>query len=436
MADGEYRTQSLVVASRGVVVALRAGRREHRLEGRARWTLGSSAHCDIAVDDPYVSAVHCTLVRRDDGILVVRDDGSRNGTRIDGNAIEIAELRVGSYLTVGRTTLIAAARGGKAHTRAIEALRGGDPALRATIATALRAGPTDCNVLVVGETGTGKDLIARLIHESSRRADRSFVPVNCGAIPRELVAAELFGHDRGAFTGAHADRDGFFAEADTGTLFLDEIGELPLEVQPTLLRVLETRRVRRVGGASERDVDVRIVTATNQLDGLGTDASRLRSDLYHRVATVVLALPPLRDRMADLPDLVHSMLDELAPDHGVKRVSAEGWTALGDHHWPGNIRELRHAVARAVALGGDELGARDFFPDVALGARTLAATAPRGATLEPYEEILRTAMEQSLQTHGSIRAAAQHLGMAKSTFADKAKQWGLVARRKPRWPKR
>jgi DNA-binding NtrC family response regulator len=287
-------------------------------------------------------------------------------------------------------------------------------------------------VLVVGETGTGKDLIARLIHESSRRADRSFVPVNCGAIPRELVAAELFGHDRGAFTGAHADRDGFFAEADTGTLFLDEIGELPLEVQPTLLRVLETRRVRRVGGASERDVDVRIVTATNQLDGLGTDASRLRSDLYHRVATVVLALPPLRDRMADLPDLVHSMLDELAPDHGVKRVSAEGWTALGDHHWPGNIRELRHAVARAVALGGDELGARDFFPDVALGARTLAATAPRGATLE----LLRTAMEQSLQTHGSIRAAAQHLGMAKSTFADKAKQWGLVARRKPRWPKR
>jgi DNA-binding NtrC family response regulator len=435
MADGEHRTQSLVVASYGVVVALRVGRREHRLDDGTRWTLGSSARCDIAVDDPYVSAVHCTIERRDDGILVVRDEGSRNGTRIDGNAIEIAELRVGSYVTVGRTTLIATARSGKTRARAIEVLRGGDPVLRATVATALRAGPTECNVLVVGETGTGKDLVARLVHESSRRADRSFVAVNCGAIPRELVAAELFGHDRGAFTGAHADRDGFFVEADTGTLFLDEIAELPLEVQPTLLRVLETRRIRRVGGASERELDVRIVTATNQLDGLGTETSRLRSDLYHRIATVVLALPPLRDRMADLPDLVQSMLDELAPDHGVKRVSADGWTALGDYHWPGNVRELRHAVARAVALGGDELGARDFFPEVALGARTLATTT-RGPSLEPYQEILRAAMEHALQAHGSIRAAAQHLGMAKSTFADKARQWGLVAKRKPRWPRR
>jgi DNA-binding NtrC family response regulator len=355
----------------------------------------------------------------------VRDEGSRNGTRIDGNLVEIAELRIGSYLTVGRTTLVATALAGKGRVRAIEVLRGNDPSLRATIATALRAATTECNVLVVGETGTGKDLIARLIHEASRRADRPFVAVNCGAIPRELVAAELFGHDRGAFTGAHADRDGYFVEANTGTLFLDEIAELPIEVQPTMLRALETRRVRRVGGAVDREVDVRIVTATNRLDGLGTDTSRLRSDLYHRVATVVLALSPLRDRMADLPELVQAMMDELAPEHGTKRVTATGWRALGEYRWPGNVRELRHAVARAVALGGDELGERDFFPDVGLGTRTLGLP-PRGPTLEPYQEILRTAMEQALQSYGSMRAAAQHLGMAKSTFAEKAKLWGLA----------
>jgi DNA-binding NtrC family response regulator len=134
--------------------------------------------------------------------------------------------------------------------------------------------------------------------------------------------------------------------------------------------------------------------------------------------------------MADVPDLVQSMLDELAPDHGVKRVTADGWRALADYHWPGNVRELRHAVARAVALGGDELGERDFFPEVQVGTRTLGIP-PRGATLEPYQEILRAAMEHALQAHGSIRAAAQQLGMAKSTFADKAKQWGLLTRRKP-----
>ncbi len=438
MVDYEHRTQSLIVASQGRVAMLRLGRREIRLDAGPRWRIGASSRCDVVVEDPYISGVHCTLERRSDGAVTVRDEGSRNGTRIDGNLIEIAELRVGSYLTLGRTTLVAAALAGKNPTKAIELLRGNDPALRATITTALRAGPTECNVLVVGETGTGKDLIARLVHETSRRAGRPLVAVNCGAIPRDLVAAELFGHDRGAFTGAHADRDGYFVEADTGTLFLDEIAELPLDVQPTLLRALEGRRVRRVGAMAERAVDVRIVTATNQLDGLGTDASRLRSDLYHRVATVVLALPPLRDRMADLPELVQSMLDELAPDYGVKQVTSSGWHALGAHTWPGNVRELRHAVARAVALGGDELGERDFFPDAALGSRTLGL-APRDGTLEPYEEILRAAMEHALKSHGSMRAACclNTLGMAKSTFAEEGQAVGRDRqKKKPRWPPR
>jgi len=435
-------TQSLVAdRQNGIVIALRptAGGSEHALGTGRRWIVGSAASCDIVLVDPFVSQVHCVVERRDGGGLVVRDHASRNGTRVDGNPVEGCELRVGSYLTIGRTTLVAVAGLARGPLRALESLRGRDPALRTTIEQAVRAAPTDCNVLIVGETGTGKDLLARTIHEASRRADQAFVAVNCGAIPRELIGSELFGHDKGAFTGAHADRDGYFVEADAGTLFLDEIGELPPELQPNLLRALETRRVRRVGGAVERPVNVRIIAATNRIEGLGTEMSRLRLDLYHRVATVVLALPPLRERMGDLPDLVDSILDELSAEHGTRTLTEDAWMALGHYAWPGNVRELRHAVARAVALGEHELVARDFFPDHGIGHRapgSHASPIANADNLAPYEAMLRGAMEQALHSHGSIRAAAEHLGMPKSTFADKAKAWGLQPRRKPRLPGR
>jgi len=369
----------------------------------------------------------------------VRDSESKNGTFLDGNPIEAGELRVGCYLAIGRTTFVAVAAVGGERRRAVELIRGNDPALRTTIDHAVRAAPTECSVLILGETGTGKDLLARVIHEHSRRASGPFVAVNCGAIPRELVASELFGHEKGAFTGAAESRDGFFVEADGGTLFLDEIGELPIELQPHLLRVLETRQVRRVGGQAERKVDVRIVAATNRVEGLGTDASsRLRADIYHRLATVVLSLPPLRERMSDLGELVDSLLLEFAAEHGVKRVTTEGWEALAAYQWPGNVRELRGAVARAVALGGDELGPLDFFPDAGHARRRHGqgtvplATLEMNQSLSPYHTVLRGTMEQALQKHGTIRAAATAIGMPKSTFADKAKAWNLTARRRVR----
>ena len=400
---------------------------------RRRWALGTNPGCEIALEDPYVSGRHCVMERRSNGSLVVRESGSRNGTFIDGNPVEAAELRVGSFLAVGRTTLVAVAATGSERRRAVELLRGRDPALRTTIDQARRAARTDCSVLILGETGTGKDLLARLIHESSRRSSGPFVPVNCGAIPRELVASELFGHEKGAFTGASDERDGFFVEANGGTLFLDEIGELPMELQAHLLRILETRRVRRVGGQADLPIDVRIVAATNQVEGLGTDAARLRVDLYHRLATVVLSLPPLRDRMTDLGELVEGMLGDYTQEHGPKTVSSEGWNALASYHWPGNVRELRAAIARACMLGGQELGPLDFFPDVINGRRSVS---PPLTTLDinmpRYHIVLRGAMEQALQKHGTIRAAASAMGMPKSTFADKAKAWGIDVRRKAR----
>jgi transcriptional regulator with PAS, ATPase and Fis domain len=400
-----------------------------------RWVVGSCESCDVVLDDPYVSSLHCILERQPSGVLVVRDRGSRNGTQVDGNQVEGAELRVGSYLTLGRTTLVAVAAQGGDRSRAISLLRGHDPVFRGTVEQGLRAAQTDCNILIVGETGTGKDLIARVVHEASRRASGKFVAVNCGAIPHELIGSELFGHEKGAFTGAHADRDGYFVEAHGGTLFLDELGELPLELQPHLLRVLEAKLVRRVGGTNDRAVDVRIIAATNRLDGLGTEASRLRVDLYHRLATVVLGVPPLRERMGDLRELVESMLEDLAPESGRKHVADDAWPTLSSYHWPGNIRELRHAVCRAVALGGEELGPLDFFPELRFGRRGPCGAAPE--SLVPFEAMMRGAMEQALETHGTIRAAASHLGMPKSTFADRARAWGLggpARRRRPERP--
>ena len=423
----------------GMVVGLRAVRNglEYPLESSGRrWVVGKSTSCDLVIADPFVSQAHCTLERRAGGALVVRDKGSKNGTRVDGNLVEGAELRVGSHLRIGDTVLVAVAAPGARSTSALALLRGHDPAFRATIANAMKAAQSDCNVLIVGETGTGKDLLARVVHESSRRASGKFVAVNCGGIPRELVGSELFGHEKGAFTGAHADRDGYFVEANHGTLFLDEIGELPLELQPHLLRVLETRLVRRVGGMTERPVDVRIVAATNRIEGLGTETSRMRVDLYHRLATVVLALPPLRERMGDLMDLVTAMLVELDEAQVARSVSDEAWQALASYPWPGNVRELRHAVARAVTLGDQVLGPADFFPDLRFAKNgVIVAPISDGKRLVPYHAMMRGAMEQALEHHRTIRAAAAALGMPKSTFADKAKAWGLVPRGKIRVPR-
>ena len=436
--ESESETQALEPEARrrGIVTALRAKNgTEFALSTHPqRWLLGSSATCDLVLDDPYVSATHCIVERRTGGSLLVRDKRSRNGTLIDGNAVEAAELPVGARLAVGRTTLVAVAAPDGRGPAALTSLRGRDPAFLGMVEQALKAAQTDCNVLIVGETGTGKDLLARVVHESSRRANNGFVPVNCGGIPRELIGSELFGHEKGAFTGAHTDRDGYFVEACGGTLFLDEIGELPMELQPHLLRVLESRRVRRIGGASERAVDVRIVAATNRVEHLGTESSKLRLDLYHRLATVVLVLPPLRERMGDLAELVHGMLAELAPEHGMKSLSDAAWKALAEYRWSGNVRELRHSVVRAVALGGDTLEPEHFFQELRMTWSRALDDVPNHEPLVPYERVLRGAMERAIAAHGTIRAAASHLGMPKSTFADRAQKWGLLPRERPRLP--
>jgi two-component system response regulator PilR (NtrC family) len=317
-------------------------------------------------------------------------------------------------------------------------LVGEDPAFREAIETAQRAARSTSPVLIVGESGTGKELFARLIHEASPRATGPFVPVNCSAIPGELVESMLFGHEKGAFTGASEKRLGLFEQADGGTLFLDEIGELALAHQPRLLRALETRKVRRVGGTQERTVDVRVLGATHVDVRRAVAAGRMRLDLYHRLAVFELHVPPLRQRLGDLPLLVKRFLVEISAEYGARRVSAQTLEELRRYTWPGNVRELRNAVHRAAALSPDgELRMADLMPATATGLsgwreerRLVPPTRVRGERLTALEslgvdEVMYALVEAALQKHGSLRRAAAHLKISKSTLHEWVRRYGV-----------
>jgi DNA-binding NtrC family response regulator len=344
--------------------------------------------------------------------------------------------------TTARASKRIKARRRPAPCDALARLRGEDQQFRQAIDLALRAAVTPCSVLILGETGTGKELVARAIHEASLRSHAPMIAVNCGAIPRDLIGSELFGHEKGAFTGATSVRDGVFVQADEGTLFLDELGELPLDLQPHLLRVLETCVVRRVGGYRERVVDVRLIAATNRIDDdLG---SALRLDLYHRLATVTVALPPLRKRPADIPLLVHAFMEEMAPELGEHTISRSTIRQLLRYRWPGNVRELRQAVQRAMTLCPGELTLDQLLPQPSntrpLPARRRAPkrrrgrgrssqasfyAPPVGCELRPIDRIIRDAFIDALEQNSSLRNAALTLGIPRSTFSDWARRLGI-----------
>jgi DNA-binding NtrC family response regulator len=322
---------------------------------------------------------------------------------------------------------------------------GVDPHLRSVLARARLVAPTRTPVLVTGESGTGKELLAHALHRLGPAPGGPFVTVNCGALPRELAESELFGHERGAFTGAGARRAGWFEEASGGTLVLDEIGELPPELQPKLLRALETGRVRRVGGTGEAPVRVRVVAMT--LRNLRDLAERgtFRLDLYHRLAGFELALPPLRRRTGDIPLLVERFLRELEPELGPRTIDAAALVCLQAHDWPGNVRELRNVIRRAAILAVDDMhidaAALELEPtgacDVRLPPRAAERAPPEVAadlingiiTLagKSYHQLEKEILGWSLrQTGGSRRRAAVLLGMSRSTFCDRVKRFGIA----------
>jgi len=258
------------------------------------------------------------------------------------------------------------------------------PRMREVLRIIERVAPTDSSVLILGESGTGKELVAQAIHEHSPRVGRPFVPIHCGALPREVLESELFGHEKGAFTGAVAAKPGLVELADGGTLFLDEIGEMEPDSQVKLLRALETGTFFRVGGTRPRRVDVRIVAATNRDLAEAMRHGEFRQDLYYRINTIAVHLPPLRDRREDVGLLAKHFV-EGNEAYGVKRLSASALATLEGYGWPGNVRELQHAIERAVILGkGDEILPEDLPPEVIDGA-PLPSAAPAAGSLEGME---------------------------------------------------
>ncbi len=286
-------------------------------------------------------------------------------------------------------------------------LLGKSPTLRGTLDLARRAARHgDVTILIQGETGTGKELLARALHDGSSRAGHPFVAVNCAAIPSQLLESELFGHERGAFTDAHATTPGLFEEADSGTLFLDEIGHLPVTLQGKLLRALDDKRIRRVGATKSKTVDVRIVAATHVDLAAATRQGTFREDLYYRLNVVSLTLPPLRDRRDDVPLLARAFAETLANRYGlpVPPVTPNVQTALQAHSWPGNVRELRHAIERALLLS--EPGSLDpkfLVTPTPVAAPTSSGKIPFPA---PLDEILLAAALATLEQHGGNKSAA------------------------------
>jgi DNA-binding NtrC family response regulator len=306
------------------------------------------------------------------------------------------------------------------------------PAMRRLLDAVGRLAPTDITVLVRGETGTGKELVAALLHAQSRRAGGPLVRFNCAAIPAELAEAELFGHARGAFTGAAQARRGFFAQADGGTLVLDEVGELPMPLQAKLLRALQEGEIQPVGAGKVEKVDVRVVACTNRDLEAEARAGRFREDLYYRLAVVELVVPPLREHRDDIPALAAEFARRYGERFSVEgvRLSPELVEILRTADWPGNVRQLENAIARMVALGSSgELGAEAFGAPAVPLAEPDAEPPPEGtlSLREHLDAIERSLVVKALDaTSGNQTEAARRLGLSRSAFIDRLKKYGLA----------
>jgi DNA-binding NtrC family response regulator len=309
-------------------------------------------------------------------------------------------------------------------------LLGSAPAMARVNSLIVRAGPTEANVLILGENGTGKELVARALHRYSNRADRPMLTVDLGAVATELIDSELFGHVRGAFTDARADRIGRLQAADGGTLFLDEIGNLPLHLQPKLLTALEQRRVTPVGANTSVAIDIRVVAATNMTPEMLRDPRHFRQDLLFRLNTVEIELPPLRKRREDVPELMRHYLAFYARRYArpVPELSPDTLAALIAHDWPGNVRALRHAAERAVILAGDApLTPEDFSLAVPaskpVDLTSIATSAPAELNLEKVE---RRLIQEALRKHGyNVSAAASDLGLSRAALYRRMEKHGI-----------
>jgi DNA-binding NtrC family response regulator len=407
---------------------------KHAAVGTAPLVVGAHKSCDLVLADARVSSRHLEIRVAAEGVHV-RDLGSTNGTVWQGARVREAVVPSGAVLELGQTRIKLEAQNRMrlppSERRAFGGLVGKSLAMREVFAVLELASPTDATILLEGESGTGKEVAARAIHDHSKRAGGPFVVVDGGALAPELAESQLFGHKKGSFTGAVADRPGAFVEATGGTLFLDEVGELPLNVQPKLLRALEQRVVTPLGSDRPVNVDVRIVAATHRDLEAMVAAGSFRFDLFHRLAVVHVAIPPLRDRLEDLEELVEHFYRTRG--ERVAGIGGENLERLRRHPWPGNVRELRNVLERAWALSASS--SSDF-------AALNLWLAPRAEVAEddaldahlPFKEAKERWIEGFERRYlaavyarfgGNITRAAEHAGINRRHFRELLKKHGL-----------
>ena len=437
MAD-HSRTAKVTSDPEGIVPVLLIARAPEGELGRFTLTegtisIGSGTSNHLVVDHPTVSRSHLKMELRPGGVWI-EDLGSTNGTRYQGASVQQLMVPIGATLVIGNAELLVEPANQPPLVE-LGSLKSRSAAMQRAIKALAKAAPSDVTILIEGETGTGKEVAARAVHGASSRAAGPFAVVDCGALPRELAAAELFGHAKGAFTGADRDREGALESANGGTLFLDEVGELPLDLQPLLLRALESRELRRVGETEVRKIDVRVIAATNRNLLEESENGRFRRDLLHRLSVLQLRLPPLRDRKEDLPLLARGIVDELtAPGVGEGR-SVQGFTlgpealrAFAGYRWPGNVRELRNLIERAVALEGD--------PQALAPGGGASADAPPEEPME-YHEARKRALDafekdfvlQVLRKfEGNVSRAAKESGIDRVYLHKLIKKHGIEER--------
>ena len=400
-----------------------------------RLTVGTSDGVDLQLTDPTVSRFHAEFEATEKG-LALRDLGSTNGTRVAGITVREVVLNKDAEIRFGQTKV--RLRLGGRHSMVPTSsqtqfgrLIGSSAAMRRVYKLLERAAPTTASVLLTGESGTGKELAARAVHDASERSDGPFEIIDCGGLPPTLIESELFGHDKGAFTNATSDHAGAFERAHGGTVFLDELGELPLDLQPKLLRALGENEIRRIGAREVKSIDVRVVAATNRDLRRQVNSGAFRSDLYYRLAVIQVHLPPLRERLDDLSILVHSLLERIVEERPVE-VHIEPDQALLDalakHHWPGNVRELRnyleHLVIlrvppdlpdRQVAVAGGGQGYDDL--------RDLPLRSAKQQVLERFE---RSYLGKLLDdTAGNVAEAARRAGVDRGTLFRTIRRYGI-----------
>jgi len=428
----KHSKSQLFYLRRGKLVVLSGPDKEKTLVvDRPELTIGSKEDNHLVLSDRTVSRLHAVLIESGGGYLI-RDLNSTNGTYLDGVLIREAVLEFGRTITLGETLMKFVPFQEKIEVfpssqNAFGDVYGESLEMRHIFGVLERVASTDVTVILEGETGTGKELLARAIHANSSRARAPFVVFDCSSVAENLIESELFGHEKGAFTGAIYSRQGVFEMAQGGTLFLDEIGELGLDLQPKLLRVLEAREVKRVGGSRATRLDFRLVAATHRDLVKESREGRFREDLFYRLSVLKLRIPPLSERKEDIPLITRQLLSSLSVEYNiapVPEVAPETLDILNSYDWPGNIRELRNVLSRALAMGRRTMiRPKDLLlsPDSESSEQKMDSLIGRS-----LEEIERAAIIQTLKAHrGNKTQTAKILGIAYSTLYEKIKRYGI-----------